>query len=182
MVALVRPDGPEPIAGTPGALMSIVHRWVAGVGSVLPTASIARTSKAWWPSPRPATSSGLAQGSHAAPSRRHSKVAPGSDSNRNDALVATVRPGGATVIVVSGGVVSGGGTGSGCVGGGTTGSGVGAGIGGMTGTGAGGAGWPSPPTDGAQRRRAVTAPDQRVGSNPPRSAVVSVRQPPLCAR
>ena len=36
-----------------GAIVSIVHVYWAGVGSVLPAASVARTSKVWLPSERP---------------------------------------------------------------------------------------------------------------------------------
>jgi hypothetical protein len=36
-----------------GAAVSIVHEWIAGLESVFPAASVARTSKSWEPAVRP---------------------------------------------------------------------------------------------------------------------------------
>ncbi len=49
---VVVPDGPEPMAGAPGATVSTDQVRVV-VGPVLPAASVARTSKLWPPSARP---------------------------------------------------------------------------------------------------------------------------------
>src|SRR5687768_1514289 len=61
-----------------GASVSTVHAWEAGVGSGLPAASVARTSKVWPPSASGPTGSGLVQGAQAPPSSRHWKVEPAS--------------------------------------------------------------------------------------------------------
>src|SRR4029079_289416 len=50
----------------------------AGVPSVLPAVSVARTSKVWLPSASAAVVCGLVQGVQLPPSMRHSKVAPAS--------------------------------------------------------------------------------------------------------
>ena len=50
---------------------------MAGVASVLPAASVARTSNVWLPAPSAAVVSGLVHGAYEPPSTRHSKVAPG---------------------------------------------------------------------------------------------------------
>ena len=65
------PLGPEVIVVS-GAAVSTVHAREAGVGSVLPARSTARTSKVWLPSPSPDTVAGDVQAAKAAPSRRHS--------------------------------------------------------------------------------------------------------------
>ena len=49
MASLVGPEGPESI-WVWGAAVSTVKLCAAGVGSVLPTESVARTSKVWEPS------------------------------------------------------------------------------------------------------------------------------------
>jgi hypothetical protein len=36
-----------------GSVRSIVHAWLAGVGSLLPAPSVARTSNVWLPAERP---------------------------------------------------------------------------------------------------------------------------------
>src|SRR5437764_15426952 len=60
-----------------GAVRSIVQVWLAGVPSVLPAASVARTSKVWLPATSAGdTVSGLAHGVQLPPSTRHSKVEP----------------------------------------------------------------------------------------------------------
>ena len=50
----------------------------AGVASVLPAASVARTSKVWLLSVSPATVCGLVQAANDPPSMLHSNVEPGS--------------------------------------------------------------------------------------------------------
>jgi hypothetical protein len=52
VVAVVGFDGPEAIVVS-GAPVSTVHVWIAGVASVLPAPSFARTLKVCEPSPRP---------------------------------------------------------------------------------------------------------------------------------
>jgi hypothetical protein len=52
-VLAVRPFGPESIVVS-GGVTSTVQEWVAGVGSVFPARSVARTSKVWDPSARSA--------------------------------------------------------------------------------------------------------------------------------
>src|SRR4051812_24784135 len=59
-----------------GALVSRCHVHVSGEASVLPAASVARTSKLWSLSVRPVIVSGLVHGVQPAPSIRHSNVAP----------------------------------------------------------------------------------------------------------
>ncbi len=50
--SLVRPDGPDPIAGAPGATVSTVQVRLAAA-LVLPAVSMARTSNMWRPLARP---------------------------------------------------------------------------------------------------------------------------------
>src|SRR5947208_4304862 len=61
-----------------GAVRSTVQVRLAGVASVLPAGSVARTSKVWLPAPSGAVVCGLVQGDQLPPSTRHSKVEPGS--------------------------------------------------------------------------------------------------------
>src|SRR5436305_2280081 len=61
-----------------GAVRSIVHVKEAGVASVLPAGSVARTSKVWLPAASAADVSGLVQGLKLPLSIRHSNVEPGS--------------------------------------------------------------------------------------------------------
>ncbi len=62
-----------------GAVRSIVQVSLAGVASVLPAGSVARTSKVWLPAPSAGeTVKGLVQVVQEPPSMRHSKVEPGS--------------------------------------------------------------------------------------------------------
>ena len=96
-----------------GGTLTIQLR-VAGVGSVLPAASLAATEKVWLPFARPEYGAGDVQGPDGAPSRLQAKVAPvGSDEvNEIEPLfVVSVLPStGSAPMVVSGGVVSPGGT------------------------------------------------------------------------
>ncbi|MEH3055363.1 MAG: hypothetical protein PGN13_15395 [Patulibacter minatonensis] len=74
--SLVRPLGPPSIVvSTPDVSTARVR--VAGVGSVLPASSVARTARTCSPSVRVGLH-GEAQVAHAASSTRHSKVLPGS--------------------------------------------------------------------------------------------------------
>jgi hypothetical protein len=91
-----------------GAAVSTVHVRPAGVGSGLPTASVARTSNVWLPSVRFSYVVGDTQATEGAPSRAHANVAPGSDENANVAEpLARVAPSvGPAAIVVSGALTS----------------------------------------------------------------------------
>ena len=81
---------------------------LAGVGSVLPAPSVARTSKPWEPSARPPSGSGLEHPAQVPPSRRHSKLDPASEElNEKLALAVPIVPDGPEVILVRGGPVSG---------------------------------------------------------------------------
>ncbi len=87
-----------------------VHVRLAGVGSVFPAASVARTSKVWEPPESPVYDLGEVHALHAPPSRRHWNVEPASlDVNEKLADGEVTVPDGPEVIVVSGGVVSAGG-------------------------------------------------------------------------
>ena len=80
-----------------------VHSYLAGVASVLPKTSVARTSKACSPTPSPATSAGTSHAANGAPSSEHSNVEPASSAAKaNDAVRATVSAGGPSVRVVCG--------------------------------------------------------------------------------
>ncbi len=70
-VARVSPDGP-PVKAAVGAIVSTIQLRVAGVASVLPAASTARTLKECWPCPRSAWIRGLEQATQLPASRRHS--------------------------------------------------------------------------------------------------------------
>jgi hypothetical protein len=95
------------IAGPQFTGACTVQLWLAGVPSVLPAASIARTLKLCAPT---AKLLWVNPGVHAAkgpPSREHSKVEPDSlAENVNVALVLVVEAAGPESIVVSGGVES----------------------------------------------------------------------------
>src|SRR4249919_1105259 len=90
-----------------GAFVSRCHVHVAGVASVLPAGSVARTSKLWALSVRPATLCGLVQGANDPPSIRHSKVEPASvESNVKDDTATFDGSDGFVRIVVLGAVRS----------------------------------------------------------------------------
>jgi hypothetical protein len=90
-----------------GGVESTVHVRLAGVASVFPTGSLARTSKVCEPWPRPETERGDEHAAQAPASRRHSNPAPASEAvNSNVADVACVTPDGPAVRVVAGGVAS----------------------------------------------------------------------------
>src|SRR5439155_9287733 len=61
-----------------GAVRSTVQVWEAGLPSVLPATSVARTSKLWLPSDSAAVVCGLVQELQPPLSMRHSKLEPGS--------------------------------------------------------------------------------------------------------
>ena len=89
-----------------GAVVSIVQVWEAGVASVLPAVSVARTSKVWEPSARASTVWGLEQEAKPPASSWHSKV---EDSLAEKVKVASAElegSAGPESMVVSGSVVS----------------------------------------------------------------------------
>src|SRR5207249_6335171 len=61
-----------------GAVKSIAQVRLAGLASVLPAVSVARTSSVWLPSASAAVVCGLVQALQLPASRRHSKLEPGS--------------------------------------------------------------------------------------------------------
>jgi hypothetical protein len=84
-----------------------VHWWVAGVGSVLPAGSVARTWKSCRPGASPVYGRGEVHAVKGAPSRAHSNVDPVSLAEKmNVAVVMLVGWSGRESMVVSGGVVS----------------------------------------------------------------------------
>ncbi len=105
----IRPEGAVVMvvsgSGASGSTTSQVR--VAGVGSVLPAASIARTRTVRWPGASVGRTSGLAQSVNDAPSRAHSNLTPDSLAlNDTDAGPGEMVPAGPAVISVTGGVVS----------------------------------------------------------------------------
>ena len=92
---------------TVGGPRSIDHVWLAGLVSVFPAGSVARTAKVWLPSPSAAVVCGLVQALQLPPSMRHSKLEPGSEElNENVGVASLSSPGGAESIVVFGAVRS----------------------------------------------------------------------------
>jgi hypothetical protein len=89
-----------------GAVESIVQAKEAGVASMFPAASLARTEKLCSPSARPAYSFGLVQASYAPASSAHSKLAPASELNPNAAVALFAGLLGCESIVVSGALES----------------------------------------------------------------------------
>src|SRR5205807_6819393 len=95
------------IDGAAGATVSTVQVTDAGVGSVWPSESMARTWKVCEPSARPLYDAGDEQAVNGAASREHSKVAGDLDAeNEKLALVEFVIADCEVSSVVSGGVVS----------------------------------------------------------------------------
>ena len=93
-----------------GVAVSTVNARVAGVASVLPATSVARTETEWSPSLRAAVVHGLVQSAQAPASTRHSKTEFASVAVKaNVGVLSFVVPVGPDVIVVSGAVVSAGG-------------------------------------------------------------------------
>ena len=90
-----------------GSLVSRCHVHVAGVASVLPAGSVARTSKVWLLSAMPVTLCGLVHGANDPPSTLHSKDEPASlESNVNDGIAALDGSEGLVRMVVLGAVRS----------------------------------------------------------------------------
>src|SRR4051812_46509464 len=90
-----------------GALTSTVQVNDAGVASVLPAWSVARTSKVWLPSASAAVVCGLVHEAQLSASTRHSKVAPASlELKVNVGVVSFDGLGGVESIVVFGAVRS----------------------------------------------------------------------------
>src|SRR4051812_12535214 len=88
---------------SPGSAGLTIHVTDAGVASVLPATSVARTWKVWEPALRPGSACGEAQAAQAPPSSRHWKLAPVSvESKRKSAEVVPVTAGGVWVKSVSG--------------------------------------------------------------------------------
>jgi hypothetical protein len=109
-VGVVLPDG---LAGLEsivvfGAVVSSVHVDAAGDASVLPAASVARTSKVWLPSPSAGEIvSGLVHADQLRPSMRHWKVEPVSEELKlKSGVVSFDGSAGPESIVVSGAVLS----------------------------------------------------------------------------
>ena len=109
-VAVVEPGGAEVIEVSGGVVSTgavTVHDAVAGVASMLPARSMARTSKLCAPTASPLYEAGEEHVAQLPPSRRHWKVDAASVAvNAMLALVDVVEPEGADVSAVSGAVVS----------------------------------------------------------------------------
>src|SRR5436190_8448660 len=100
------PAGPAVMVVSGGVVSTTVQLADAGVGSTLPTRSVARTEKECAPAARLAYAFGDVHAAYAAPSRRQAKVDPLSlDAKANETDWPDI-PDGPDVIVVSGGVVS----------------------------------------------------------------------------
>lgn len=97
---------PDGVGDGVGEVVATVHDLVAGVGSMLPAVSRARTVNVCPPSARPLYAWGDEQGPKEAPSRAHSNVAASVAVNSNVAELDATVPLGPDVIVVSGGVLS----------------------------------------------------------------------------
>jgi hypothetical protein len=103
------PEGPEPTVVL-GAAVSTLQVRVAGVASTLPAASLALTEKVCDPLESPVRFLGEVHVVKFPASSLHSKVEPDSEEeNVNEADVLLTEPEGPEPMVVSGGVVSGGG-------------------------------------------------------------------------
>ncbi len=100
------PPGGEAV--TAGAVVSMVHVALAGVGSGLPAGSVAVTVKLWVPSARPVKVAGVVQVEASALSRMQVKVAGSLAENVNVAAVVLTVPVGPVSMTVFGAVVSGG--------------------------------------------------------------------------
>jgi hypothetical protein len=103
---VVSPLGPESM-DVSGGPVSTVKDALAGVASVFPAASLARTWNVCGPSPNAGGVSGDVHGANAAESMLHSKLAvPSGDENWNVGVESAIFPLGAESSDVSGGVVS----------------------------------------------------------------------------
>jgi hypothetical protein len=94
------------LGGGAAASVSTVKLRDAGVGSALPRASVARTSKPWGPSASGAVVWGEAQVENSPASIRHSNVAPASEENPKVGVGSSVGPAGPESMEVSGGAES----------------------------------------------------------------------------
>src|SRR5213080_3254380 len=95
------------VIATVGGPRSIDHVWLAGVASLFPAASVARTSKVWLPSASAAVVCGLVQGLQLPPSTRHANVEPVSvELNANVGVELFDGFAGPESTAVSGGVLS----------------------------------------------------------------------------
>ncbi|MEJ7787875.1 MAG: hypothetical protein WKF96_23990, partial [Solirubrobacteraceae bacterium] len=102
-------DGPVVIVVCGGAVSMTLKLRLAGVGSVLPAASVPRTSYLCRPGLTALVVCGEVHDAKGSPSTRHSKLDPASSAlNANVGVSSSLVGGGPAVIVVSGGVVSGG--------------------------------------------------------------------------
>jgi len=102
------PDAQPPELGGGSCSCSTVQLKVAGVWSVLPDPSVARTPKLWAPTERAEYALGLVHADQAEPSSWQAKVEPLSlEEKEKLALVEVVVEGGEEETLVSGGVVSG---------------------------------------------------------------------------
>src|SRR4029078_8694189 len=102
--SVAMPEGPAVIELSGGVVSpwstATVQRRCAGVRSVLPDPSVARTEEVWTPSARPAYVCGESQWLQALPSRRHSNVEFASlDANEKLAVPFATVPIGPVVIV-----------------------------------------------------------------------------------
>ena len=116
VVALVSEFGPESIDVSGAVMSTTVKSRRAGVGSTLPVSSTARTSTRCRPRVGTSTSSGGSHDSHGPLSTRHSNSISSSwvwssePVNSSQLMKLAVVAGGPRVIVVLGGVTSGGST------------------------------------------------------------------------
>src|SRR6266487_5197469 len=97
---------PGSLSAPVGAVESRCHVQLAGDGSTLAAASIARIWTVCSPSVRPLTKVGLEHALQAPPSASHSKVEPLSVEVKENETLPPLGSAGCAVIVVSGGVVS----------------------------------------------------------------------------
>jgi hypothetical protein len=103
---VVNPEGPELIWDS-GAVTSIANDRDAGVGSMVPASSTARTSNVWAPSERPGYPLGEVHEPQLPESSRHSKVEPSSfEEKLNAGLALATVPVGPESIWVCGATVS----------------------------------------------------------------------------
>ena len=104
VVSLVTPDGPLTTVVSGRVVSTRNVRVVAA--PVLPTVSTARTWNVRAPSTRAAVVCGDVQPANAAPSTRHSNVAPASEEKAKVGVLSLVAPVGPLLIVTAGAVMS----------------------------------------------------------------------------
>src|SRR5918992_2653095 len=98
--------GAGEVTATDGPVASTVKPWIAGVGSVLPAASVARTARVCGPLGCAARVCGELHTAYGPPSTAHSKVEVASVALNVKSGVVSLVVVGPERIVVSGGVVS----------------------------------------------------------------------------